>query len=322
MTDNPLESLLFDEHDILERVDEYSLYCRYLGYQPMIGAKYRSPLRPNDTDPSFGLFLRKFGTGWHEYLWKDQGIGLHGTIFQLVESLYGLNTLQARQQICADFGLGGVQYNSRKVVEHVPKFIDSIHIQIVSKNFTSKESNYWRQINVDNTGLTRFNISSLAAYYMVRNQFVPSFPKGMGFAYRIWNKYQLYFPQAPKESKFRNDWTETCVPGFLQLQYNSPLLLITKAYKDVACVSSFGYETISPRGENILLPPQCMAYLRTKYKRIVTLFDNDGKHKASEYEGCQELHVPLSSGEKDPTDFCARYGPNQTAEMLSVILNS
>lgn len=321
MTDNPLESLLFDEHDILERVDEYSLYCRYLGYQPMIGAKYRSPLRPNDTDPSFGLYIRKFGIGWHEYLWKDQGIGLHGTIFQLVEYLYGLNTLQARQQICADFGLGGVQYNRRKVVEHTPKFIDSIHIEVVSKKFTSKEHSYWQQYNVNTTLLNLYNVSSVAAYYMVRNQFVPSFPKGMGFAYRIWNKYQLYFPLAVKEKKFRNDWTETCVPGFQQLQYNSPLLIITKSYKDVACLRSLGYEAIAPRGENILLPGQCINYIQQKYSRIVTLFDNDGKHKAIEYP-FKELHVPLSSGEKDPTDFCARYGPNQTAEMLSVILNS
>ena len=74
-----MEHLLFSGEDILERVDEYTLYCSYLGFEPLIGAKYISPLRSStdssvDTDPSFGIYERKYGKGSHEFMWKDQGI--------------------------------------------------------------------------------------------------------------------------------------------------------------------------------------------------------------------------------------------------------
>ena len=48
------------EQLILERVDEYSLYCYYMGYEPIIGKKYHSPLRKGDDDPSFVIFERKY----------------------------------------------------------------------------------------------------------------------------------------------------------------------------------------------------------------------------------------------------------------------
>lgn len=315
-----LDYLLYDENDILERVDEYSLYCRYLGYVPMIGGKYRSPLRPGDEDPSFGMYIRKHGTGSHEYLWKDQALGVHGNIFNLVEYLYRLTDWQARQQICADFNLGGLQQGFSKIINHEPRSLPDIHIEIKSRAFTQRELDYWQRINVTPATLKLYNITAFEAYWLTKYQTVPNFPSGLAFAYRIWDKYQLYFPYAEKVKKFRNDWTEKCVPGFLQLKYTSDTLVVTKAMKDVAMLHSFGYEAIAPRGENILLPEACIKYIQTKYTNIVTLFDNDGKHKAAEYP-FRETHIPLDSGEKDPTDFCARYGPTRTAELLAQIIH-
>lgn len=325
MTDNPLDSLLFDENDILERVDEYSLYCRYLQYEPLIGGKYRSPLRPGDDDPSFGMFERKYGHGSHEFLWKDQALGVHGDIFDLVARLFNpqLSRWQAMQQICADVNLGGINSGlPSTLVEYEPQYTTEIDIRVISsKQFAYKELAYWKKINVDPALLRRYNYTAIQAYWIAKEQEYPSYPKGLGFAYRIWDKYQLYFPYQEKRKKFRTNWTDICVPGFQQLEYNQDLCIITKAAKDVACVRSFGYETVAPRGENIMLPAQCLAHLKQKYRRVVTLFDNDGKHKAAEYN-CQELHVPIESQTKDPSDFCTRYGPNETAAMLSLILNS
>jgi hypothetical protein len=224
-------------------------------------------------------------------------------------------------QVCNDANIGGMKVGDPKLVEYEPLHTSDIHIRIISKPFTPKELNYWKQYNVGLPLLKEYNVTALQMYWLAKEQEYPSYPKGIGFAYRIWDKYQLYFPKAEKSRKFRNNWTDICVPGFLQLKYDKPLCIVTKAYKDVLCLRSLGYEAISPKSETTMLPELCIEHLKRKYSRIVTLFDNDGKHKAGEYP-FQELHVPLDTGAKDITDYCAMYGSQRTTELLSLILNT
>jgi hypothetical protein len=56
-----------------------------------------------------------------------------------------------------------------------------------------------------------------------------------------------------------------------------------------------------------------------RYKNIVTLFDNDEKHKAAKYP-FKMLQVPLESGQKDITDYCAVYGVEQTVKLIKELL--
>jgi hypothetical protein len=80
-----------NEDDILERVDEYTLYCHYLGFEPQLGMKYTSPIRVRadqyDDFASFGMFTSRTKK-CVEYMWKDQGLGIHGDIFDLVRHLF------------------------------------------------------------------------------------------------------------------------------------------------------------------------------------------------------------------------------------------
>lgn len=106
----------------------------------------------------------------------------------------------------------------------------------------------------------------------------------------------------------------------MQLRYDSPLLVVTKSMKDVQCMRSFGYDSVTPRGESTVIPAEFMDYFRTRYDFIVTLFDNDGKHNAGAYQ-VPELHIPLESGEKDPYDFCKTYGPSGTAALFKQLFS-
>jgi hypothetical protein len=318
------EYLMYSDNDILERVDEYSLYCHYLKFEPLIGKKYSSPIRLGDTDPSFAIFERKYGNGCSEYLWKDQAVGTHGPqdIFDLIMALD--NTIPTRiyamWKVCGDFNLGGAPgMPDGKLIFKEAQFVEPINIKIVSRQFNKRDLLYWAQFNVVEPILKAYNATALEAYWLVDSQQYPSYPKrNMGYSYRIFDKYQLYFPFADKKKKFRNNWIDSCIPGLSQLQGND-LCIITKSYKDVMSLRSFGIDAISPRGENIMLPTECIAYLQRRYKRTVTLFDNDDKHKAAFYP-FQELHIPIETGQKDPTDYCSAYGPKATKELLNHLL--
>ena len=319
-----LEYLEYSDNDILERVDEYSLYCHYLEFDPLIGKKYSSPLRQGDNDPSFAIFEKKYSLDLttNEFLWKDQALNLRGPkdIFDLVMIKYDLpNRFKAYIKVCCDFGIGGADnLNIQSVLFKEPQYLEPINITIKSHKFTTRDLNYWKQYNVSECLLNQFNTTSIECYWMTKTQQYPSYPKGLGFAYRIFNKYQLYFPFQEKKRKFRNDWTDVCIPGFAQLS-GFDTCIITKAYKDVICLKSFGYDTIAPRGENIMLPKECIAYLIKRYKRVITLFDNDGKHKA-EYYPFEEKHIPIETGQKDPTDYCSFYGIDATQKLLKELL--
>ena len=318
--------MLFSAEEILERVDEYTLYCSYLRFEPLIGGKYVSPIRSStdsskkDTDPSFGIFERKYGRGSHEFMWKDQGLGIHGDIFDLVRIVCRLTTRrEAMHQIMIDLGVAKGTASCPIIDTAEKRFLGYADINIESRPFTSRDLNYWERINVKEQLLKRYNTKSISKYWLYTDQQYPRFPKGIGFAYQIWEKYQLYFPWHEKKHKFRTDWNDACVPGYLQLEYNSPLLIITKSMKDIMCLRSFGYEAISPRGENILVPKECIDYMKRRYERILILFDNDMKHKGAEYT-FPKVYVPqLWPTDKDVSDFCNNHGAYDTADMLRTI---
>ncbi len=325
-----MEYLEYSEENILERVDEYSLYCFYMGYEPLIGKRYPSPIRPGDDNPSFNIFERVYGDRTYvEFLWKDLGTSLRGPldIFDMIMYQFGLaGKRQAMWKVCADFGLGGAEpdadggtSNHLKLVE--PSYMDPIHIKIVSQNHTKRDLLYWNQFNVNQQILREFDTRSIEAYFLTEGQAIPSYPKGgLGYAYVVNGKYQLYFPMCmDRKRRWRNDWNDTCVFGFKQLPAKGELCIITKAPKDVMCLKSLEFASVTPRGENIMLPDACIKNLKQRFKRVVTLFDNDGKHMAKHYK-CEEIHIPLSTGFKDPTDHCSALGPIKTKELLNDIL--
>lgn len=317
-----MEYLSYSDEDILERVDEYSLYCHYLGYKPIIGKKYHSPIREKDNNPSFGLFVKRYGEGTWEYLWTDNAIGMVGpkNIIHLVQFLYRYQTYQkAIIKICCDFGLGDApkDNSSIQLITYEPKFNDPINIRIKSKPFTQRDLLYWKQYNITEALLNEYSVFSLDYYWMSALQPAPNYNSGLGFAYKIFNKYQLYFPFKRKDLKFRNNLTKDCIAGLQQCR-NKDLLVITKAYKDIMMFRSFGIDALAPQGESKMIPKIVLQKVAQHYDKVITMFDNDGKHRASSYP-FPETHIPIETGVKDPTDFCAKFGADETLKMINYL---
>ncbi len=317
-----LDRFILDYQAVLEILDEYSLYCHYLGYEPQFSVKYTSPLRGKedfDDRPSFGVFPSKKRSDV-EYMWKDQGKGIYGDIFDLVQRLYGLRgRALALAKIKGDFGLAPATIDSVKVVVHQPKPPISFRIRVKSQSMSSQDLTWWERFGWNPALLSYYCVSRIAMYWMTQDQVTPRFPKSPGYAYRLHDRYKLYFPHEKKDFRFRNDLDERYLEGFLQLRYNSNVLIITKSMKDVGMFRKFGIEAVSSRGEHTMVDPAFIELFRSRYEQIATWMDNDEKHKGPVYQqeyGFPMLQVPLSSGEKDPTDYHARYGPERTEHLL------
>lgn len=312
---------IISESSILERVDEYTLYCKYLGFEPLLRTKYRSFIRTKDSDPSFSLFESKKHD--KEYFWKDSGIGDSGDIFKLIKIRFGyVNNKEVFQRINLDFNLGfGVgpppERSSKIILYNKPDNKPATNIKIQSKPFTKADLEFWASFGISQETLILYKVKSIRYYWTHDFQEVPKAPKGLCFAYEVLGKYKLYQPYMPLY-KFRNNFTEQCLEGFAQLTYQSDTLIITKSTKDVMVLREFGYDAVSPRGESTAVPEEFMRHFRKKYKRIFILFDNDMKHRGDVYPE-RKVYVPIKSGCKDISDFRKMYGPKSTKDLLNSI---
>ena len=326
--DDFLEGAILSEQAILERVDEYSLYCHYLGFAPQFGVKFRSPIRRGrdiDSNSSFSVFPVTVKMAKNQYLWKDAGIGMTGNVFRLVGLLHDCNRVDDVYRIIdRDFNLGfsngsPIDYKLKPV--HIPEPYVKSDIRVKSKTFTKRELAYWGSFGITLQTLKHFNVTSVDCYWLYTDQMYPKSHRDFCFAYRIWSKYKLYRPHAPnKDDKFRNDFTENHIEGFCQLKYESDLVVVTKSLKDVMMLYEYGIEAVASHSESNILPQKVLDYLHSKYKHVVIWYDNDGKTQADKYEE-PKVYVPIESGEKDPSDYRRTYGDLATKVLISNTLS-
>lgn len=318
---------LMTEDEILEHFDEFTLYCYYLGFEPELRVKYQSPIRTDenpDVSPSFSIFENRYVNILREYVWKDSGgQGKGGDIFSLVQHKYHYKTRrEAVERVRRDFIFNHKGDALEKVVP-IPK--EPADIRVKTRDFNEVEKSFWNSFGINLIQLYKYKVRSLQYYWYLQSQVKPSFISNMGFCYSIYDKYQLYFPLQKPEFKFRNDMTERYVPGMQQLKYDQPTLIITKSYKDVMLLDRFGndlyYEVITVRSENTPIPDDIQQFLRGRYRRIVTLFDNDGKHRR-DFVSVADAHyeMPKDMGQKDPSDFRRMYGDQELVRVLTSFL--
>lgn len=325
-----IDDLILSEQSILERVDEYALYCFYLKYPPEIGATLISPIRTPDnpdTTGSFRIFVPTRIKTNVEYLWIDNGTGQKGNIFRMISLMYGgISPLSVLRLIDRDFSLG-FSDGSSEIIHHriissvAPKIMEACDIKVRSRPLSETDMAYWGKYGIGRRTLDIYNVTSVDMYWLNKHQ---KHPRVVGkntlcYAYRIWSKYKIYQPYAERSKKFRNDFTSIHIEGYCQLRYDQPTLIITKALKDVMMFREFGLEAVAGRSENTPIPDIALAHFERKYKRIIVWLDNDGKECGQQYYPNYEQVRNPSGQPKDPSDFRDTKGEEPTAKLISTL---
>ena len=93
------------------------------------------------------------------------------------------------------------------------------------------------------------------------------------------------------------------IQGMDQLKFNKPYLIITSSLKDGMCLKKFRYpvEFISPDSEGSVIREEVIRNLKTKYKGIACMFDNDtaGNKAMEKYKELYDIPSLLLPMEKD-----------------------
>lgn len=89
----------------------------------------------------------------------------------------------------------------------------------------------------------------------------------------------------------------------------------------------FGLTAIAPNSENLFVTPSQYEKLKTKFKNILIVYDNDlaGIHGLNkirkEFSGVKVAFIPRKYGAKDISDFFKKYGKEETQKLINTAKN-
>lgn len=285
---------------ILSKVTEYDIYAKYIG-QFKVGMIYNSPFR-KDKNPSFGIYYSK---RTKQLLFKDHGTGECGNVVKFVSLFTGKTEYN---DILSDIVDKLNITNNTKLVSS-KQYIQPTEtvIGVVRQEFNDVDINYWKQFNISINTLKKFNVNSIKYYLcngIVKGTYKRENPM---YAYKVYNNFKIYRPLADKYTKWRNNLTDYDIQGYEQLPQKGDILFITKSMKDVMCLHEMGYPAVSPSSESTFLPKDVLEQLKTRFKRIIILFDRDTagvkrSRKLSRETGLEAMFINKKFKAKDVSD--------------------
>lgn len=258
--------------DILEKLSDADIYSYYLGkYQ--IGKLMNSPLRHDDSIPSFAIYKARQGN----LMFKDHGTGDTGNALKFIKLYKGIQTREELERELLRI-VRHTEPSKTIVSNNCSKPIDSYvsNIGIVRQPFTDVDKKYWKQFHISLDTLKKYQVFSIK--YFLCNRVVKGTYKENNpmYAYKVDDKFKIYRPLASKYTKWRTNLTNLNVQGLSEIpQEGGDVLIITKSLKDVMVLHEMGVDAIAGSSETTFIPDNVLKSLRRKYKHILILYDRD-----------------------------------------------
>lgn len=314
-----------DEHIINEAkssLDEglvFSVYLKLMGVDDesidelFMGNNINSPLRDDDSSPSFGLFRNP---KYDDELWfKDFGNESYKGDMIRFAFLCELRYFHHKARTMPDFMLRVVRppRYDKSLIERIYDRIKQCNIPI-KREIKRKKSNtkikvYPYEVNVDNHEeysyarsylfgenifvtynemrelFQRQNIK-LVEYLYVNDMFVKKFyntsHNDLCFAYIAQDSsktYKIYQPHN-KKYKFINNYSSDYTEGMGSLKkyielYNKHTVIVTKAMKEILFWNNNGFHAVCAKSETQMIKDEDMQYLFDKFNQVLLILDND-----------------------------------------------
>lgn len=298
--------------------------------EPLTGQdlKMQSIFNPAEKNPSFFLY---YDRNANRYKFKDFSADKQGDAVTLVKEMFGLTTRgEAAFKIIEDYN----KYLIENPDGHKPsEFKEHRKFKVtdfLSRTWTTDDQKYWNKYYIGSKLLERYNVKPLQEYKMSKEEngelkeLNIKGPRIYGYFRTDGVLYKIYQPMV-KDCKFIN--VVDYIQGTDQLTMHRPYLVITSSMKDLLTFMSFGYknaESVAPNSENTLIPEHIMQSYKLKYKKIVTLFDNDqaGIRSMEKYKDKYGLGSVLLTLEKDLSDSVEKWGKLKVRDILTPMLKS
>ena len=322
--------------NVRKLVDDYSLISHYLGQELELHTKYSSPLREGDENPSFSMFYG-YGSLDKDILYFKDQIGIaQGDIYSFLKQYLGAKTIKdLLQQINFDLqlGLNGEESNlglKPTIIKRIPIEKERPKIEIVSQKPTKIFTNYWwDRYEIQQPCLDYYNTKCIRdIHYVYSKHSTIVTPRDLCIGYPIGKHNKIYQPFESKEFKFRNDYPQNYVEGYLQIDWSrNDLLVISKSSKEnIFFRQHWNIQSICGKSETTEIPDYIMYKCLSHFKRVFLWLDPDEAgiramiNYKFKYPKLEVVQFLPEIKEKDPTDIFEVHRKKITTEIVKQIL--
>ena len=284
--------------------------------------KIRSLFNPRDSVPSMVIFCRQ-----EKYFFKDFSTDRGGDCVKLVMYLHDLTTGSAINKIIDDY-TRYLKNSGTSVSDVVIKQRANYHLESYdTRSWTKGDADFWTPYGIGSDLLEKYHVKPLSSFTFSKNEngvydfFVTQRPYVYGYFREDGTLYKIYQPYV-KDKKFMK--INTYIQGMDQLKFTKPYLVIVSSLKDGLSLTRFKYpvEFIAPDSEGSLIREEVINNLKSKYKGVATMFDNDtagikAMERYQEAYGLPSIHLEL---EKDLSDSVKVRGIKVVREHLTPLI--
>jgi len=314
--------------NILARVNQFDIFNCYCIPFKKLNKFFTSELR-EDKKPTCSIC--KLG---EKLIYRDFIDRKTKDCFKYIQEKYSVTFLQAMEMINRDFNLkllSSIKLHSNYAVE--PKITNFnlseveesvIDIRVCTRNWSEEDKQYWNgSYDVTLKTLKKFNIYPLSGFF-INNTYTRCGNNVYGYYFGKFEDgreaWKIYQPFADRDLKWRSNCPESIIQGYRELPKYGDLVIITKALKDIAVLNEIDIPAIALQAESLALPIKLVQDLKSRFKTILLLYDNDepGKNAAKKLvaeHGLTDIYMPECS--KDASDFVENYD----LEALNVYLS-
>lgn len=267
---------------ILDRIEQVSIFEKFLNIKVQLDIKIKSPFRGNDKDASCSFKYNDRGT----LRLKDFGKqSINCDCFELVGLLYGIDC-NNRQGFMLILNIIAKEFNLihgstiEKKLERLEEVATKKKIIPVITDMDYIDYKYWAKGNVNAAKLKSSSVRKCKFIFIDDELIYIESTSNPAYLYLFTKKdLRIYFPLS-KKNKFIT--SSNCVQGIHLLKGIQNFVIINKSFKDVLSITSFfvqgnEIESFALGSENSLLSKEGYKYLTETlgYKYIFTLTDYD-----------------------------------------------
>lgn len=279
-----------------------------------------------ENTPSFCIYYNSL----KGYKFKDFSSGKNGDAIQFVVDFFNLsNRGAAAAKIMEDYS-EYIANNEAVIVNSVPESRYQVSDYEI-RHWNNLDQDFWTSYKISSKLLSKYNVQPLKFFTLSKldnngdykelkfeNQYTYGYFKEDGTLYKI---YQ------PKNKKSKFIKIKDYIQGSEQLTFTSKYLIITSSLKDMMAFETLGIknvECIAPDSENSFIPVAEMQKLKSRYFKIIVIFDNDeaGIEAAGRYAAKYETEYLIFPLAKDIADSVKEHGVVKTRDTMFQLLKN
>lgn len=316
---------------LLEKVSLSEILQRYFGISelPMC---INNPCRKDD-NPSLGLY---YSDKYDTISYKDFATGETGNIFTLLSEMWNCSFQEVLKKIYNDLPSSQMELKIRHFHKIIRRNRTELNVKI--RDWEEHDIEFWKKYGISIEWLKFGDV------YPISHIIIGS---GNNVQYIAADKYayvyverkdgivtlKVYQPYS-KTLKWLSKHDASVIDLWTKLPATGDKLIITSSRKDALCTwANTGIPCVSMQGEGYWPKDKIIAELKSRFRYIFVLFDNDFSSdvnhghlfakKLSEHFDLIMIELPDDLQEKDQSDIVKHYGTQKLREVvLSLISKS